>query len=152
MSIPRKLEWDSYEHIHTEKHPDWFWMVSIVVATIAILSIYFHNYLFAIIVIIGGFTGAMHAHIPPKLRHYELTPRGLLIDSLLYPYIGLDSFWIEENEGKLLIKSKKIMMPLLVIHIHPEDAELIRDFLLHYLDEEEHHEPLLQKLLEYVGF
>ncbi len=152
MQLPRKLEWEDFEHAHQEKHPDWFWIVGIVSATIAILSIIAGNMLFAVIIIIASFTGAIHAKHHPRLIKFELNPRGIVIDSILYPYINLDSFWVNDDENKVLIKSKKLLMPYILLHlgdIYPEDA---RDYLLQHLTEEEHHEPLLQKLLEWLGF
>ena len=152
MDIPHKLIWEAHEHVHTEKHPDWFWMVSIVIATIAILSIYFHNYLFAIIILVGGFTAAMHAHIHPRLIQYEINSRGIIIDSSMYQYLTLDSFWINEHERTLLIKSKKFFMTLIIIQLDDMDTEVMREYLLQHLEEEEHTEPVLQKFMEYVGF
>ena len=43
-------------------------------------------------------------------------------------------------------------MPFLMIYIEEVDPEDVRDILLNYISETEHHEPLSQKLLEVFGF
>ena len=43
-------------------------------------------------------------------------------------------------------------MPFIVILIEEVNPEDVRAILLKYIAEEEHHEPLTQKLLERLGF
>ena len=72
----------------------------------------------------------------------------------LYPFLTLESFWIDahQEKPKLLIKSHKTFMPFLAIYIEEVDPEEIRDILLNYIAETEHQEPISQKLLELIGF
>ena len=87
--------------------------------------------------------------------HYKITQRGVVIGNTLYPHSSLDSFWVEEmlDEPKLLISSKKMFMPHIVIPISEEvDRDDLRDYLLDHVDEEEQNEPLSMKLMEYLGF
>jgi hypothetical protein len=55
-------------------------------------------------------------------------------------------------QSKLLIKSQRVMVPLIVIPLEGVDPEEIRDFLLDHLLEEHHLEPLGQKIMERLGF
>ena len=43
-------------------------------------------------------------------------------------------------------------MPYIIIPLGDADPETVRNFLLEYLNEEEHSEPLSHKLMEYLGF
>jgi hypothetical protein len=79
---------------------------------------------------------------------------GVTFGNVKYPYYNLESFWVETRDGypRLLLKSQKILMPFIVIHTEDENPEEIRHFLGQHLKEEEHTEPLLEKVLIYLGF
>ena len=93
---------------------------------------------------------------PPKLITYELNRKGVVIEKTLYPYVGLESFWIADHhefvEPKLIIKSTKVVMPYIIIPLIDVDPEDVHDILRTVIAEEEHHEPLAHKLMEYLGF
>jgi hypothetical protein len=148
------LSWDVLEHNHGEKSADWYWSLGIIALTIALLCILFGNILLAIFVVLAAFTMGLHAHKEPKLITIELNSRGILVDSTLYAYSALESFWIEEHDNppNIIIQSKKHLMPYVVLpinHLSPDD---VRDYLLLHLKEVEHHESLGHKALEYLGF
>ncbi len=149
------LEWDAPEYLHEEKSSDWYWSLGIIAASVAFLCILFNNLLFAVFIILAAFAAGMHAARPPRLIDVRVAPRGILSHNVLYTFDSLESFWIEEreNDPRLLIKSKKLLMPLIVVPISPHvDLDEIRDYLLTFLPEVEHHESLGHRLLEYFGF
>jgi hypothetical protein len=155
-----KLRWDELEYHHVEKHPDWFWAVGIITVFLAVVAMLFGNILFGLLLVIGGFCLLVHAARPAEMIHFELSTKGLRIEKQFYPYHTLASFWIEEHEthrgleAKLIIKSKKTVMPLIIIPINMNeiDPEEARIFLSAFLPEEEHHEPLGHKVMEMLGF
>ncbi len=157
MDKPIPITWQALEYHHEPKGTDWFWAVGIVAVCIAITSIIYGNILFAILIMIATAALFMYAVRLPELIEFELNNKGVVIEEKMYPYATLQSFWVEDFDNrhphmKLLIKSQKLTMPLIVIPIsgvHPED---IREFLLNYLVEEEQFEPLSQKVMEYLGF
>lgn len=148
------IAWDAPEHIHTEKNNDWYWAVGIITITAAILAFIFGNIIFGIFIIVGAFALVVHASKPPKIVHYEINDRGVVADNTLYPFLTLESFWIDAHEqpAKILIKSHKTFMPFITIQIEDVDPEKVRDILLNYIAETEHHEPLTQKIMERFGF
>ena len=148
------LEWDAPEHHHTEKNNDWYWAVGIITLTAAALAFIFGNVIFGILIIVGVFALVMHATHPPKIVHVVINDRGIVLDDVLFPFLTLESFWIDAHEEprKILIKSTKTFMPFIVIYIEDVDPEEVRDVLLNYIAETEHHEPLTQKILERFGF
>jgi hypothetical protein len=150
-----EIEWQSHEYEFSKKTPDWFWALGIVSVAIAITSIILNNLLFAILVIVGTIALGAYAVRKPDLVKYRITQRGVMVEEILYPYNSLDSFWIEHDveKPKLLITSKKILMPHIVIPINKEvDTDELRDYLLDYVDEEEQKEPLAARIMEYLGF
>ena len=157
MADHRTITWKAHEYFHQEKSNDWYWGLGIVAITGAVLAIIFGNTLFALVIILFAFVAGMHAHREPRLIDFELTTRGIVIDHTLYPYSTLESFWtvdqhLQKQDPKILIKSKKLLMPFLHLPVEEVDEEDVRNYLLQYLKEEELHESLFEKILEYFGF
>lgn len=148
------IEWDAPEHHHTEKNNDWYWAVGIITITAAVISVVLNNVMFAILIVVSAFALVVHAAKRPKVVHIEINDRGIVIDRVLYPFLTLESFWIDAHEfpSKILLKSHKLFMPYITVHIEDVDPEQVRDILLNYIAETEHIEPLSQKILERFGF
>jgi len=148
------IEWEVSEYIYKKKNADWYIALSIITVSASAASFLLGNTLFAILIIIGIATLMMYSARKPNAIHIELNKHGVLIDDLIHPYNTLDSFWVEEydKEPKIIIQSKKILMPYIIIPIGPADPEEIREFLYEYMDEEEHMEPFTHKLMDYLGF
>lgn len=150
-----RLEWEALEYEHIEKTPDWFWGLALVALAAIAAAIFFENLLFAVVILLSAFTFALYGARAPKMERFSITDRGVSVGNNLYPYQTLDSFWVHdspESRPVLLIKSKKTLMPLIAIpitHVNPRD---IRERLLDELPEEEHHEPLSDKLMRFFHF
>lgn len=153
------ISWKAYEYIHEPKSADWYWALAVIGLAIAGASVIFGNYIFGVLVIVGVISLAVHAHHhEPKLVSFMLNEKGVKIDHTFYPYKTLESFDIETHEteigtfAKIFIKSRKTLMPLIVIpiaEVHPED---VREYLLIFLEEGEHIESAGHRLLEWLGF
>lgn len=149
--------WEEHEYYFQEKTSDWYWAVGIIGVSIAILAIIFNNTLFAVLVLLSTFALSLFASKEPKVVRFEINKSGILIANTLFPFGTLDSFWVEDNKhinrpSHLYIKSKKLIVPLIVIPLGQTNPEDVRDFLLDHLLETPHSEPLGQKILEYFGF
>lgn len=152
-----KISWQAYEHSHTgDKSSDWFWGLGVVSVGAIILSIYFGNILLSIIFFLFTVISIMMAKKKPEIHTFEITRKGVRAGNLLFPYSNLESFWVDDNEydDKIIFRTRKAMQNFLIIPFDSTetDPELLRDFLLDYLDEEELEEPLHQKLMEFLGF
>ena len=148
------ISWDTPEHHHTEKNNDWYWAVGIITLTAAALAFIFGDVIFGILIIVGVFALLVHASRTPRIIHIEINDRGIIIDNILYPFLTLESFWIDAHEqpSKIILKSAKIFMPYITVQIADADKEKIREILLNYIAETEHQEPVSQKILERLGF
>lgn len=149
-----KLNWKTYEYLYVEKTPDWYWIVSIVTISIVLVSIILNNIIFAILILVSSFTLLLLASRKPEIVSVDIDSDGITIGTINYPYIHLDSFWVEKGEvhPKIIFKSKKAFMPFIVITIEDIEPDKVRETLLEYLPEKEHVEPLLEKLLVRLGF
>lgn len=149
------LTWQAYEYVHREKSNDWFWALGIIAVGGAIAAIFLHNLLFALLILVAGVALGLFAAREPDLVTFAITRRGVRINEDLYSYQNLDGFWIEDiseaHVPKLLLKSKKILMPMLVIPIEKVEPEDVYAALLYFLPEEELHEPFAHKIMEFVG-
>ena len=150
----REFEWRAFEYLHYEKTADWFWALGIITISIAVASILFKNILFAIFILLSGSVLGLYAKRRPQIISCRLTERGLQFGRNLYQYNSLESFWVETEDGepKILLQSKRAVMPLIIVPILDRDAGIIRDFLSRYLREEEKTEPLSQKIMQFLGF
>nr|MBP7119573.1 hypothetical protein [Candidatus Woesebacteria bacterium] len=80
--------------------------------------------------------------------------RGLIVHDRFYPFLTLESFWIPHDElpPKIILKSRKLLMPYIVLFIDELDPEDVREVMLRYIAETEHREHFLHKVLERLGF
>lgn len=149
-----EINWHAPDFIKSERSTDWYWAVGVVTIAIAVAGFVFGNVLFGILVIIASFALVLQTSRDPEVREYTVSREGIKAGNVLYPYSSLQSFWVENNpyEQKILLQSEKPWMPYIVIPIEEVDPEEIRDFMIQYLPEEEHQEPLAQKIMEYLGF
>ena len=88
------------------------------------------------------------------MRYCEVNDRGIVLDDVLYPFLGLESFCIPHDEvpPRLLVKSRKMFMPYIIIYIEEADPESVREIMLRYSAEREHSESVLKLMLERLGF
>ena len=145
--------WEAHEYDHRHKTPDWYWALGIVVIAGAVGTFLFGNFLLSVLIVLGGFMLAIYAAKAPDIVRYELSSRGIRINDRLYPYASLDSFWVTDEENpKLLLKSEKTFMPLIVVPLGELDHDFVIEFLLNFIEEEEQYEPITHKVMEYLGF
>lgn len=154
MAIDPLISWNAPEHYYVEKRPDWYWAVGIITLALAVVAFIFNNVITGIFIIVAAVTLVLHASRPPRVITYQITDRGIVAGDVLYPFLTLESFWIPHDEypPKLLLKSRKALMPLIVIYLDEIDPEDVREVLLTYIAETEHREPILKHLLERLGF
>ena len=149
------LRWTAYEHEHIERGSDWFWALGIVAVSLAIVSILFHDTLFAIVVLVGAFALALLANTPPDIARFELSDKGVRVNDELHRYDEIISFWVEDEHNEhrplLLIDTTKIMAPNLIIPIEHIDPAAVRAYLQERTEEVPMKEPLAHKILEFFG-
>jgi len=155
MAIEALISWDAPTHIYTEKNSDWYWSVGIITLAIAAVCFIFAQIITGIFVILAAVALVLHASKRPKVVHHEINDRGVVVDDILYPFLSLNSFWIphdQQGPAKLLMRSRKTFMPLIIILIEEVDPEKVREVLLKYIAETEHHQQFLHHVLEGLGF
>ncbi len=153
--MENKISWVAFEYKRKEKTADWYWAVILISLVIVVASIIMHNVLFAILIIISTVILMSFSVVAPKTVEISVNQKGVTVGKEMYPFATLEHFWIEstdEENQKILLKSKKLIMPLIVIPLEEHHHLDVREFLLQYLKEVEMHEPLSQKIMERLGF
>ena len=154
MSTEALITWNAPEHLYVEKKSDWYWSVGIITLALAAVAVIFGQVITGIFVVVAAVALVLHASRPPHVVSYEINDRGIVANDVLYPFLTLESFWIPHDEfpPKLIVKSRKLFMPFIVIYIDEVDPEKVREVMLTYIAETEHREPILKHLLERLGF
>lgn len=148
------LRWSAYEHEHIERGSDWYWALGVIVVSAALTSLLFGNFLFALVILIGGTTIGLIARTPPQLHEFEISDKGIRIGATMHPYDTIIAFWVDEEleEPLLLVDTTTFMSPNLVIPIGDYTPQSIREALQPHIAEVPMKEPLAHKILEFFGF
>lgn len=152
---PYTLRWQAYEYVYQPKTADWYWALWIIVAAIATTSVLLDNAMLALLIAIAGVALTILSKRPPRIVEFEVNEKGVVGHGSLYLHNSLESFWVQrfgEGEPRLLIKSRKKLMPLIVFPLGDVTVEEARQAMLPHLQEEQLSEPLTQMILEYLGF
>ncbi len=148
------LRWSAYEHEHIERGSDWFWALGVIAVSAAIVSILFHDFFFAIVILLGAVIIGKLANVPPDLVEFELTNRGIRVGDTMHKFEEIISFWVEDHNVPrplLLIDTTKLMAPNLIIPIEHIDPHVVRAFLKERVEEVPMKEPLAHKIMEFFG-
>lgn len=149
------IEWEAPEHEHKERSGDWFWSVGILSVSVAITAAILDNFIFGLVVLIGAFALCLFVNREPDSIRVIVSEKGIAKNNIYYPYHTLQSFWIdvEHPHKKMILRSQKPLMPFIVIPIGDSvDIEKLHETLSLLLPEEYHKLPLVEQLLEYLGF
>ena len=152
--MENKISWQALEYKKKEKTVDWYWAVAIIALSISIISFFLHDTLFALLIIVATLSLLLFSSKEPEIVKISVDKRGITVEKEMYPFATLDAFWVDildENEPKMIVKSKKKILPLVIIPIEEHHHLDVRDFLLKYLPEVEMHEPVSHKIMEKLG-
>jgi len=148
------LRWSAYEHDHVERSIDWYWALGIVAVCAALVSILFHDFLFAVLILIAATTIGLLAQEPPDIMEFEISDRGIKAGGTMHRFEHVISFWVEDHNVErplLLVDTTKFMAPNLIIPIEHIDPHTVRDYLRARVKEVPMKEPVAHKILEFFG-
>lgn len=156
MESNSEISWENNDSsIHHSS--DWYVALWIICASIAIASILLSNVLFAILILIAATAITLHSYKTDDTIHCSINSEGIIVGKTFYPYKNLESFFIEQlfnheaHEYRLLIKSRKLFMPLIAVPIEGSLSTKIHKLLAQHLPNEEMHETAIHHLMEYIG-
>lgn len=153
--VDLRLEWEAHEYLHKERTNDWFWAVGIVTFSLALAFIIYGNIIFGIFILVAAFSLSLYINRPPENLEMKIDSKGISRNNIYYPFDALHSFWIDLDHPhkKIILRSKKMLMPLIVIPLGEKtDPEKVDKILKEYLKEEELKLPFLEDVIEFLGF
>mgnify|MGYP001564112127 CR=1 FL=1 len=147
------ISWKAPTHEHAHKDSDWFWGIGVAATAIAIISILGNNPLFALLIVLGTITLFMHAIKSPHIITISVDSEKIMVEDTAFLYEELDSFLIARDEEKplLILKTKRILNPRVIVPLDVEKSERARECLLEYLPEKKLSVPLSHQVLEFLG-
>lgn len=157
--MPRNalLEWEGREYDHNPKDSDWYWSVGIIAVAATLAAVLFGNYLFALLVMVAAATIALHAAKAPPLHRFRLVENGIYIGERLHPFDQMISFSVLEDIGgeyppMLSIKTRHWLSPHLIIPLEGADPDVIYNYFLKHVTEDEHHHTIADVVAAWLGF
>lgn len=148
------LEWEALESFLAPRSGDWFWAVGIIGLALAVAAMIFNNFLFGVFILLAAVAIMLRSVRPPRKIHVRITSQGVRINSELFPFSQLTSFWVEDEaeEDWLVLHTKKTVVSYVKVPIFDVDPEYVRQFLLDYLEEERRDPHLAEGIGDYLGF
>ena len=146
------VSWNVPEYDKHERGKNWYVAAAFIAIALLIYAFFTANFLFAVIVIVGGLVVILHDGQEPDFVGVFLTTEGIVIGSRFYDYDELKNFAIvyKPNYGikKLYFELKNPVKPRLSIPLINMNPLPIRENLLKYLPEdlERTNEPLSEGL------
>jgi hypothetical protein len=117
-----KIEWVGKEYEFKERSVDWFWAVGLICLVSVGVSVWFHNFVFAIFLFISGVSIIILNHRKPLEVSFIIESKGITLGKDLYEWNKIKGFNIlkQENRNKLLLNTNKNFLPVITITI-PKD-------------------------------
>ena len=152
----KTLAWSAPEFQYIHNSVNWYWIVATIGLLFTIGAIVAGNWSFAILLSLSTFMLMVLSTMRPKMINTSLNKKQIIINSKGYSLKSFDSYRIDEERDKLLLRSKKIYHPLTVVPL-PHDApkskiETLLDEETDLELDEELSEPLLDILMHRFGF
>lgn len=148
------MEWSAPEYSHKERSMDWLWTIGLVALAGAVVAIWFHNFIFAIFILISGACLIMFTLRTPEEITFTVNNEGVSISREKHLWKDMKGFHIKKGEpyNKLLLLTSKRFLPLYTIPVPIELSPELRESLLKIIPDvplEESHSVLF---MEKIGF
>jgi hypothetical protein len=147
--------WHAPEYEHTEHSRDWYIALSIIGISVCTASFILENYLFGVLIVIALLAIVLLSKRPPQTIAFSIDSHGIHAGEKSYLDSDMAGFFVEhrnETEGRLLLRSKNKIKPLIIIPLLDVDPENVSVTLKKKnIPEEELSESLLEILMHYLG-
>lgn len=120
-----------------------------------IVTLFFGNYMFTILLAISGGLIVGQAFRQPRRLNFYVSARGIKIGLRIFQFEDLKSFWIFYDppfSKELSLQSHKTFMPMIRAPLGDLDPLRLRKILLRFLKEEKHEESLSDIISKVIGF
>ena len=98
--MEKHFVWRAQKNAGTKKTSNWYWVVGILVAGGAFASFISGNFLFGVLLLIGGFAIMLAGSQPAIENAYAISDKGLHINTQVVGWDSIQLFAISENEPR----------------------------------------------------
>lgn len=160
------ISWNVLTHTHKERSTDWYWAFALVALLSIGASVFFENYMLAIILFVGLGSMSILAIRGPREHSVRIDKKGVTIDGTRYPYKTIQTFWVavdepneavppperEEPKARLFLTTNGFISPHIHIPLdHAAHAQEVRTYLLQFVEEQEQRPYIAEHLAEILG-
>ena len=134
------MSWTVISHEHHERSADWYWTLGVGALAVIVISIFFGNLLFAVVIALGSASIGFLAARGPREHTVYIDNRGLSIDGTRYPFSAIHSFWVEHEaeDPRLFMTMRGVLAPHFSLELDDQSqAEVVRTHLKQHVAEEE---------------
>ena len=134
------LEWSVVTHEHHERSTDWYWTLGVGALAACGISIFFGNFLFAVIIALGALSIGYLAARGPREHMVRIDDRGLSIDGTRFPFSAIHSYWVEHDTAypRLFMTMRGVLSPHFSLTLDDQtQGEVVRAHLKQHVSEEE---------------
>ncbi len=134
------MVWSVTTHEHRERSTDWYWGLGVIALVACGASIFFGNFLFAVIIALGALSIGYLAARGPREHLVRIDDRGLTIDGTRYPFSAIHSYWVEHDTEvpRLFMTMRGVLSPHFSLVLDDDaQGQAVRAHLKQHVSEEE---------------
>lgn len=149
-----KLEWTAPEYNHTERNPDWFWTIGLIGLVGFGLALWFHNYLFALFILVAGVSLFFFSLRAPHDMVHIIETKGITLGEDFFEWKKIKGFNLinKKPNGKLLIYTTKHFLPIYTLMVPEDLMSEVKETMLKISPVLEIEEPKINQFMEKMGF
>lgn len=151
--IEEKIVWHVPEYGFKKKSVNFFWAFGLIIIISIVASLYFKNYLFAILILISSILLLFYANKKPQIIKYEINDKGIKVGEIFYPYRNLKGFSFDrdnKDDHRLLILTERSLFPIMSLPLHGVPEENLEMIISEFLLEKKIRESTIQKIIEVI--
>lgn len=150
-----EITWRAAEYEYMEKGALWYWLAGVAAAFLAILSLWWRNFFFAVFVILAAGMVIFFGRRRPAVMEFRITEAGAHMGRKFLPFENVEDFSIRvrpRHLDEIVLKKKVMVNPYVRIPIDSKLAGDARAILNKILPEVEYKESLVDLFSEMLGF
>lgn len=143
------LEWEAPERVFTKRGKPYFNKLFTILFVLALVAIFFKEFLLAGVLAALGFVLYVLGTIPPRMSKNQVTTHGIKVHGEEYVWEDLTDFWYTEKEGTtvLNVDTKKLFPGRLFLILTGVGKNEVGEILVQHLPyHKTPHEDFLDKL------
>lgn len=145
------LSWKSKQFETVPRSRSWYIGFFVVIALVLAYGLFSDNFLLGIIAVLIALMYYLFEKREVQEFKFGITSDGVFAQDRIYEFSSLESFWIfYEPKGRqeLSLKSTKNLLPYIHVPLGDIDPVELRDTMIQFLPEVEHHESAADSLTQ----